>query len=68
MSNNSWRQYGGIRKNESMQNLSIGTLVADKVILREKTSTTVSFTENVIIDGVNLTVNPPGKIIATNII
>ena len=67
MSNNSWRQYGGIRKHETMQNLSIGTLVADKVILREKTSEILTFTENLILAGVNITINAPGKIIATDV-
>ena len=56
MSNNSWRQYGGIRKQESFQNLSIGTLVADKVLLREKISDVVTFTQNLTLDGVSLTV------------
>ena len=67
MSNNSWRQYGGIRKHETMQNLSIGTLVADKVILREKTSEILTFTENLILAGVNITIDAPGKIIATDV-
>ena len=51
MSNNSWRQYGGIRKQESFQNLSIGTLVADKVLLREKISDVVTFTTNLTLTG-----------------
>jgi len=51
MSNNSWRQYGGIRKHDSFQNLSIGTLVADKVLLREKVSEIVTFTQNLTLTG-----------------
>ena len=35
MSTNSWRQYGGTRKQNQFHNLTIGTLVADKVLLRE---------------------------------
>jgi hypothetical protein len=35
MSNQGWRQYGGIRKQDTLHNLTIGTLVADKVLLRE---------------------------------
>lgn len=35
MSNNSWKQYGGIRKQDKFQNLNIGTLVADQVLLRD---------------------------------
>jgi len=58
MSNNSWRQYGGIRNQESFQNLSIGTLVADKVLLREKVSEVVTFTTNLTLTGtgVSLTI------------
>jgi UDP-3-O-[3-hydroxymyristoyl] glucosamine N-acyltransferase len=32
---NTWKQYGGIRKQEKFHNLTIGTLVADQVLLRE---------------------------------
>jgi hypothetical protein len=64
MSNNSWRQYGGIRKHESFQNLSIGTLVADKVLLREKVSEVVNFVNNVLLTGVNLTITSPGVLYA----
>ena len=32
---NSWKQYGGTRKQEKFHNLTIGTLVADQVLLRE---------------------------------
>jgi predicted acyltransferase (DUF342 family) len=32
---NTWKQYGGIRKQEKFHNLNIGTLVADQVLLRE---------------------------------
>lgn len=35
MATNSWRQYGGTRKQNQFHNLTIGTLVADKVLLRE---------------------------------
>jgi len=68
MSNNSWRQYGGIRKHELLQNISIGTLVADKVLLREKVSEVVTFTQNLTVtNNASLTVNAPGKIVATDI-
>jgi len=32
---NTWRQYGGIRKQDKFHNLNVGTLVADQVLLRE---------------------------------
>jgi predicted acyltransferase (DUF342 family) len=35
MSSNTWRQYGGTRKQNQFHNLTIGTLVADQVLLRE---------------------------------
>jgi len=35
MSSNTWRQYGGTRKQNQLHNLTIGTLVADQVLIRE---------------------------------
>lgn len=40
---NQWKQYGGISKIDKFQHLTIGTLVADQVLLREKVSTVTSF-------------------------
>jgi hypothetical protein len=39
MSNNSWRSYGGTNKNDNLQNISIGTLVADSLLLRQNYAT-----------------------------
>ena len=33
---NSWRQYGGIYANEKFQNIGVGTVVADKLLLRQQ--------------------------------
>ena len=35
MATNTWKQYGGTRKQNQFHNLTIGTLVADNVLLRE---------------------------------
>ena len=56
MSNNSWKQYGGISKIDKFQHLTIGTLVADQVLLREKVSTVSTFPTSVIVQG-SLAVN-----------
>jgi len=32
---NTWKQYGGIRKQNALHNLSVGTLIADQVLVRE---------------------------------
>jgi len=39
MSNSSWKQYGGIQKTDRFQNLGIGTLVADQILLKQKNTT-----------------------------
>jgi hypothetical protein len=56
MSNNSWKQYGGMSKIDKFQHLSIGTLVADQVLLREKVSTVSTFPTSVNVQG-SLAVN-----------
>lgn len=38
MSNNSWKQYGGIRNEDRYKNISFGTIIADQLLLREKFS------------------------------
>ena len=44
----SWKQYGGIRKNDKLNNLAIGTLVADDIILRQVKVTTHIFEDTII--------------------
>jgi hypothetical protein len=51
MSNNSWKQYGGMSKIDKFQHLTIGTLVADQVLLREKVATISTFKTSVVIEG-----------------
>ena len=44
----SWKQYGGIRKNDKLNNLAIGTLVADDIILRQAKVTTHIFDDTIV--------------------
>jgi hypothetical protein len=44
----SWKQYGGIRKNDKLNNLALGTLVADDIILRQPSVTTHIFEDTII--------------------
>lgn len=46
----SWKQYGGVRKVDQFQSLTIGTLVADQVLLREKYSGSYIFAGSVIVN------------------
>ena len=40
---NGWKKYGGLSNVDKYQHLTIGTLVADQVLLREKVSTVTKF-------------------------
>lgn len=44
----SWKQYGGIRKNDKLNNLALGTLVADDIILRQVKVTSHIFEDTII--------------------
>lgn len=44
----SWKQYGGIRKNDKLNNLALGTLVADDIILRQVKVTTHIFDDTIV--------------------
>jgi len=44
----SWKQYGGIRKNDKLNNLALGTLVADDIILRQVKVTTHIFEDTIV--------------------
>jgi hypothetical protein len=44
----SWKQYGGIRKNDKLNNLALGTLVADDIILRQVSVTTHIFDDTIV--------------------
>jgi hypothetical protein len=51
MSNTSWKQYGGRTRTDKFHNITIGTLVADQVILREAVSSITIFDTSVTIGG-----------------
>ena len=44
----SWKQYGGIRKNDKLNNLALGTLVVDDIILRQVKVTTHIFDDTIV--------------------
>ena len=44
----SWKQYGGIRKNDKLNNLALGTLVADDIILRQVKVTSHIFEDTIV--------------------
>ena len=44
----SWKQYGGIRKNDKINNMGIGTIVADDIILRQVKVTTHIFDDTIV--------------------
>ena len=51
MSNDSWKRYGGVSKTDKFKNLTIGTIVADQVLLRQKVSTITSFNTSINVAG-----------------
>jgi hypothetical protein len=60
MAMNSWRQYGGIYSNDKFQNVGVGTIVADKLLLRQ-----TNVTQNKINGSLNVTgdIDASGQII-----
>lgn len=51
MSNDSWKRYGGVNKTDKFKNLTIGTIVADQVLLRQKVSAIRNFDESITVTG-----------------
>lgn len=51
MSNDSWKRYGGVNKTDKFKNLTIGTIVADQVLLRQKVSTITNFNTSITVTG-----------------
>lgn len=50
-SSNSWKNYGGTYKNDKLQNVSIGTLVADNIILRQDYASEFVVQGNIVVLG-----------------
>ena len=51
MSNSSWKQYGGVQKTDRFQNLGIGTLIADQVLLKQKNTTNFKINGSLFVTG-----------------
>jgi hypothetical protein len=49
MAMNTWRQYGGIYSNEKYQNIGVGTIVADKLLLRQKSINQTNVTGKLVV-------------------
>jgi photosystem II stability/assembly factor-like uncharacterized protein/predicted acyltransferase (DUF342 family) len=65
MSNSSWKQYGGIQKTDRFQNLGIGTLVADQVLLKQKNTTNFIINGALFVKG-DITTENGGNIYSAN--
>lgn len=52
---NNWKQYGGVRKQDKLHNLTIGTLVADQVYIREKSTGSFNFTSSITVNADTVT-------------
>jgi hypothetical protein len=56
MSNNSWRQYGGLSKIDNLNSINVGTVIADQIISRSSNpqyqlfNGTFEVTKNIIVD------------------
>ena len=51
MSSTSWKSYGGIYKTHKINNLGVGTIVTDRIIVRKQNLSTQVIEDNVIIEG-----------------
>ena len=49
--NMSWKQYGGIYRTDKYHNVSMGTLVADQLVLRQTASTKLTFDSSILVKG-----------------
>ena len=47
--NMSWKQYGGIYRTDKYHNVSMGTLVADQLVLRQTASTKLTFDSSILV-------------------
>jgi hypothetical protein len=51
MSSTSWKSYGGIYKTHKINNLGVGTIVTDRIIVRKQNIAVQTIEDNVIIEG-----------------
>ena len=62
MSSTSWKSYGGIYKTHKINNLGVGTIVTDRIIVRKQNVAVQVIEDNVIIEGYQET---RGNLLAT---
>ena len=62
MSSTSWKSYGGIYKTHKINNLGVGTIVTDRIIVRKQNLTVQIIEDNVVIEGYQDT---RGNVLAT---
>lgn len=62
MSSTSWKSYGGIYKTHKINNLGVGTIVTDRIIVRKQNLAVQVIEDNVIIEGYQDT---RGNVLAT---
>lgn len=62
MSSTSWKSYGGIYKTHKINNLGVGTIITDKIIVRKQNLAVQVIEDNVIIEGYQET---RGNLLAT---
>lgn len=62
MSSTSWKSYGGIYKTHKINNLGVGTIVTDRIIVRKQNVAVQTIEDNVIIEGYQDT---RGNVLAT---
>ena len=62
MSSTSWKSYGGIYKTHKLNNLGVGTIVTDRIIVRKQNLAVQVIEDNVVIEGYQET---RGNLLAT---
>ena len=62
MSSTSWKSYGGIYNTHKINNLGVGTIVTDRIIVRKQNLTVQVIEDNVVIEGYQDT---RGNVLAT---
>jgi len=62
MSSTSWKSYGGIYKTHKINNLGVGTIVTDRIIVRKQNLTVQVIEDNVVVEGYQDT---RGNVLAT---
>ncbi len=51
MSAASWKSYGGIYKTNNINNLGVGTIVTDRILVRKQNTTVLTFNDSITVQG-----------------